>query len=436
MSEHLLIQKSIRRHLWIGLLALLLVVGGLGTWAATAQLSGAVIASGVLVVESSVKKVQHPTGGVVGELLVKEGDRVEADQILLKLDETQTRANLNEITNTIDDLTAREARLDAERAGEQKIDFPQDLLSRMDEPLVSKVVNGEKKQFELRREDREGQKSQLNERINQLQQEIKGLVEQTDAKQKEIVLVNKELDGLQKLWEKQLVEMTRLTELQREAARLEGENGQLIASTAEAKGKIAEVQLQIIQVDQDMRTQDAQDLADVRSKLSELVERRVAAEDQLRRVDIRAPQSGWVHELSMHTVGGVITPGETIMLIVPDTDKLTVEAKVSPADIDQVKLDEVAALRFTAFNQRTTPELFGRVSRIAADLTQDQRTGASYYVVRVRIDADELLKLKRLHLTLLPGMPVELFIETQARNVLSYLVKPLQDQVERAFRDS
>ncbi|HLC08014.1 MAG TPA: HlyD family type I secretion periplasmic adaptor subunit [Methyloceanibacter sp.] len=427
------VQQSIRRHVRIGLVALVLVGGGLGAWAAIAKLSGAVVAGGTLVVESSVKKVQHPTGGVVGELLVKEGSHVEAGEIVIKLDETQTRANLQVVANGIDELLAREARLDAERNGATKVEFPEQLLSRISEPNVEKAVTGEQRHFGFRLESREGQKKQLRERIDQLKQQIQGYTEQTEAKKKETDLVKRELVGVRTLYDKQLVPETRINALEREAARLEGERGQLIAAMAEAKGKISEVELQMIQIDQDMRSQDAQEIADVRAKLSELTERRVAAEDQLRRVDIRAPLAGTVHQLSMHTVGGVIGPGEQIMLIVPHAEALTVEAKVSPADIDQLQIGQIAALRFSAFNQQTTPELFGNVSRIAADLTEDQRSGASYYVVRIAIDADSLRQLQGLKLV--AGMPVEVFIQTGSRNVLSYLIKPLEDQAARAFRE-
>jgi HlyD family secretion protein len=427
------VQASIRRHLFVGLTALAVVGGGLGAWAGIATLAGAVVAGGTLVVESSVKKVQHPTGGVIGELLVKEGSHVEAGEIIIKLDETQTRANLDVITNGMDELMAREARLDAERNGATKVEFPQDLLSRISDPLVEKVVTGEQRHFQFRLESREGQKKQLRERVDQLQQQIQGYSEQTDAKEREITLVKRELVGVQALYDKQLVPETRINALEREAARLDGERGQLVAAIAEAKGKISEVELQMIQVDQDMRSQDAQEIADVRAKLSELTERKVAAEDQLKRIDIRAPQSGTVHELSMHTVGGVIGPGEQIMLVVPDTDKLIVEAKVSPVDIDQIQLDQPATLRFSAFNQRTTPEVFGKVSRIAADLTQDQRSGASYYVVRIATDPDSMKGLG--HVKLVPGMPVEVFIQTGSRNALSYFIKPLEDQASRAFKE-
>jgi len=427
------VQNSIRRHVRIGLAALIIVGGGLGAWAAIAKLAGAVVAGGTLVVESSVKKIQHPTGGVVGELLVKEGSHVEAGEIVIKLDETQTRSNLQVVANGIDELLAREARLDAERNGATKVEFPEQLLSRISEPNVEKAVTGEQRHFGFRLESREGQKKQLRERIEQLKQQIQGYTEQTEAKKQEIALVKRELVGVRTLFEKQLVPETRINALEREAARLEGESGQLIAAIAEAKGKISEVELQMIQIDQDMRSQDAQEIADVRAKLSELTERKVAAEDQLRRVDIRAPLSGTVHQLSMHTVGGVIGPGEQIMLIIPDSDALTVEAKVSPADIDQLQIGQVAALRFSAFNQQTTPELFGKVSRIAADLTEDQRSGASYYVVRIATDPDSLKQLKGLKLV--AGMPVEVFIQTGSRNVLSYLIKPLEDQAARAFKE-
>jgi HlyD family secretion protein len=427
------VQNSIRRHVRIGLAALIIVGGGLGAWAAIAELAGAVVAGGTLVVESSVKKVQHPTGGVVGELLVKEGAHVEAGEIVVKLDETQTRANLQVVANGIDELLAREARLDAERNGITKVEFPEQLLSRISEPNVEKAVTGEQRHFGFRLEAREGQKKQLRERIDQLKQQIQGYTEQTEAKKQEIALVKRELVGVRTLYDKQLVPETRINALEREAARLEGESGQLIAAIAEAKGKISEVELQMIQIDQDMRSQDAQEIADVRAKLSELTERKVAAEDQLRRVDIRSPQTGTVHQLAVHTVGGVIGPGEQIMLVVPDADALTVEAKVSPADIDQLTIGQIAALRFSAFNQQTTPELFGKITRIAADLTEDQRSGASYYVVRIGIDVDSLKQLQGLKL--LAGMPVEVFIQTGSRNVLSYLLKPLEDQASRAFKE-
>jgi len=424
---------SIRRNLVVGLALILFVVGGLGAWAGTAELAGAVIASGKLVVESSVKKVQHPTGGIVGELLVREGERVKAGEVLLRLDATQTKANLGIVVDAIDELSARKARLQAERDGSDELAFPVELLSRLDIPDVERIVSGERRLFALRRSSREGEKSQLKKRISQLENEIGGLEQQVDAKKQEITLIERELEGVRELWKKNLIQLTRLTTLEREAARLEGERGQLVASIAKAKGKIAEIELQIIQIDQNLRSEVGEDLADVRGKLSELNEKKVAAEDQLKRIDIRAPRDGVVHELAVHTVGGVIAPGALIMLIVPDADSLIVEAKVAPADIDQLHVEQPAVLRFTAFNRRETPELIGLVNQISADLTEDERTGSSYYVVRLSIPKGELEKLKGL--ALIPGMPVEAFIQTGQRTVLSYLVKPMGDFFAHSLRE-
>ena len=289
----------------------------------------------------------------------------------------------------------------------------------------------EQKLFDLRREARDGKKAQLKERIDQLRQEIQGYTGQKAAKDREIEFVKKELEGVRDLWKKKLVPVSRMTALERDAARIDGERSQLIAAIAQTKGKITETELQIIQIDQDLRSEVGKDLADTRAKVSEFVERKVAAEDQLKRVDIRAPQDGIVQHLTVHTIGGVIAAGDPIMLIVPDTDALTVEVKIAPQDIEQVYLGEEATLRFAAFDLRTTPEIDGKVSLISADLTQDQRTGISYYTAR--ITPTELSRLG--DVKLVPGMPVEAFIKTGERTMLSYLTKPLRDQAARAFKE-
>jgi HlyD family secretion protein len=427
-------RASIRRHLLAGVAVVVVVAGGMGGWAASTELAGAVIAPGRLVVDSNVKKVQHPTGGIVAELLVREGDRVKAGDVLLRLDETQARATVAMVRKDLDELLARQARLEAEREDLDAVAFPADLLARLDDPDVARAVSGERRLFELRQAARAGQKAQLRQRIAQLDEEIEGLAGQSAAKDKEIALIRQELAGVQELREKNLVPLTRLTSLERDAAGLEGDRSELIGAAAEAKGKITEIELQIIQVDQDLRTDVGKELAEIRPKISELAERRIAAEDQLRRIEIRAPQDGKVHQLTVHTVGGVIQAGEPIMLIVPDQDRLTIEARIAPQDIDQVRLGEPAALRFSAFSQRTTPELDGEVTLISADLTEDQRTGAAYYVVHI---APKLGQIERLGaaVRLVPGMPVEAFIETGERTVLSYLVKPMRDQIAKAFRE-
>jgi HlyD family secretion protein len=300
------LNPSLRRHVLAVGVAAILLAPGLGGWAATTQFVGAVIAQGQLVVNSNVKKVQHPTGGVVGELRVNDGDRIRSGDIVVRLDDTQTRANLAVVTKALDEFAARQSREEAERDGADAIVFPTDLLARIDDPDVAKAVNGERKQFEVRHSARAGQRGQLNQRINQLRQEIAGYEAQIESKIDQSGWITKELKGVSELWQKNLVPYTRLTSLQREMARIEGERGQLLASVAQSKGKITETELQILQIDQDMRTEVGKDLADIRAKTAEYFERKINAEDQLRRVDIRAPQDGVVHQLSVHTVGGVI----------------------------------------------------------------------------------------------------------------------------------
>jgi membrane fusion protein, type I secretion system len=426
---------SIQRYMIVGMLIFGFVTFGVGGWAATSELTGAVIGQGVIVVDSSVKKVQHPTGGVVGELRVREGDRVIAGDVLVRLDETQTLANATIISKSIDELLARQARLETERDNLDQIIFPKLLLERSRDPASesARAIAAERSLFDLRRQARGGQKAQLKERTAQLQEEIKGYLGQAEAKQKEIVFIHQELEGVRTLWQKNLVPMNRLTALERDTVRLEGERSQLSGTIAQAKGKIAEIELQIIQVDQDLRTEVGKDLIEARSKISEFAERKTAAVDQLNRIDIRAPQSGRVHGLAVHTIGGVISPGEQIMLIVPDADALAVEVKIAPRDIDQVFVGQAASMRFAAFDQKTTPGVEGEVSMVSADLTQDQRTGASYYTVRVLLKPEELARLG--NAKLLPGMPVDVFIKTPGRTALSYLIKPLRDQAERAFKE-
>ena len=424
---------SIHRHIVVGCAVVGFLAIGLGGWASTAEISGALIAQGSLVVDSNVKKVQHPTGGVVGEVRVREGDHVKAGDILVRLDETVTRANLAIVTKGLTELYARRARLAAERDGAESVAVPKELADRIDDPDVQEALSSERKLFELRRKSRTGQKEQLQQRIKQLDEQIAGLTAQQDAKSKEMALIEQELQGVRDLWAKNLVQINRLTSLEREAARLQGERGQLIAAAAEAKGKIVETQLQIIQVDQELSSDVAKELRETDSKVGEYVERKVTAEDQLKRTDLRAPQDGVVFQSTVNTVGGVITAGEPVMLIVPAADNLLVEAKVDPKDIDQVQFGQPVVLRFSAFNMRTTPEVNGTVVRIAADTTTDQRTGQSYYLVRISMTADQIKELGDVKLS--PGMPVEAFIQTGDRTMISYLVKPLRDQLMRSFRE-
>ena len=434
MTDYIAVaRRSIRRHVVTGIAAIAVLAGGLGGWAMTTELSGAVIASGALVVDTNLKKVQHPTGGVVGELRVRNGDRVKAGDVVIRLDDTTTRANLAIVIKGLDELAARQARLEAERDDDENIDFAAELLARKSDPDVARIVGSEQILFDLRRKARLGQKAQLREKVAQVQDEILGLSGQADAKKREIELIQRELEGVRDLWSKKLVPISRLTALEREATRLDGERQQYISAVAQAKGKISETKLQIIQIDQDLRSEVAKELREIQAKSAELVERKVAAQDQLMRVDVRAPQDGIVHQLAVHTIGGVVTASEPLMLIVPQADELTVEVKLPPQNIDQLSGGQRAILRFSAFNQRTTPEINGVVTTISADITQDQKTSASYYLVRISMSADEIARLN--DLKLVAGMPVEAFIQTGDRTVMSYLVKPLHDQIVKAFRE-
>jgi len=427
----------IRRMNIVGLALIVAFFGCIGGWAATTELAGAVIASGSLMVESSTKKVQHPTGGVVKEILVKEGSEVDEGQVLVRLDDTVTRATLGVVRSQLDENNARQARLLAEREGADSITFPDELLERMKEMTVAAAVNGEEKLYESRKAGRAGQRAQLRERVSQSNEEIRGLTAQQQAKENEIKFIGEELVGVTDLYQRNLVSISRFMQLQRDKTRLDGERGQFIADVARARAKISETELQIIQLEKDFMSDVLKDLRETQGKVAELIERKVAAEDQLKRIDIRAPRSGVVYSLSVHTVGGVIGNGETIMSIVPHGDDLIVEAKVAPSDIDQVALGAPAVIRIMAGNQRTMPELSGIVTYVSADLTREQPTtgssGQAFYIVRAALPKAEVELLGEFRMV--SGMPAELFIQTYARTPLQYLVKPLRDQIARTFRE-
>ncbi|WP_132256301.1 HlyD family type I secretion periplasmic adaptor subunit [Methylobacterium segetis] len=428
-------RAAIRRQVRAAAFLVTALVGGVGGWACLTVIGGAVITSGQLVVDSDVKKVQHPVGGIVGELRVREGDRVKAGDILIRLDETQARSSLDIVLRALDRLAARRAREEAERDGDMAISFTSDLQARAaSDPAVATLIDSETRLFLARAKARNGQKSQLRERLAQLGEEIAGLTEQITAKTKEIAAVTMELKGIRELWQKNLVQISRLTNLEREAARLEGDRGKLLASVAQARGKGNEIELQVLQVDQDMRNEVSKDLTDIRAKWSEYEEKQTAALDLLRRTDLRAPQDGIVHQMTVHTVGGLVTPSEPAMLIVPEADELTVEVKIQPKDIDNVRIGQPARLRFSALNQYTTPEIEGSVSRLAADVAQDQKTGLSFYKARIRVDEAQRKRLGEVQL--IPGMPVEAFLQTGERTVFSYLTKPFVDHISKAWRET
>jgi HlyD family secretion protein len=426
--------RGIRRNLLAALLVVLLLGGTATAWSTYVPLEGAVVASGIVVVETNLRKVQHPTGGVVGTLNVREGQRVEAGEIVVRLDDTTTRANLGIVVKELTALRARHARLQAERDGLGQPVFPDDLQGRAGhEPDIAQILAGERTLFRTRAGTRTGQKQQLGERISQLKDEIAGLNEQMQALTKQLVIVRDELRDLSELHERGLAQRPRITSLQREILGKEGTVGEIKAKVAQSLGRIAEIELQVLQLDRDLANEVAKEIREVEIRIAELGERRTAAEDQLKRVDIRVPIAGIVHQLNVHTVGGVISASEAIMLVVPATDTLIVEARINPADIDQLQLGQETRIRFSAFNQRTTPEIMGVVFRIAGDLVKEPQTGLTYYTAGIRVEPAEIARLKGLKL--LPGMPAEAYIKTGERTLASYLLRPLLDQMQRALKE-
>ncbi|MET3890536.1 HlyD family secretion protein [Bosea sp. OAE506] len=427
------VQASLARLNRVAVISVAIFLFGIGGWAWAVNLSGAVLATGQVVVEGSLRRVQHPSGGVVGQILVTEGQTVASGDVLLRLDDTLTRANLGIVRSQIDELAAREARLLAERDGQAAITFPTDLLARRTDATVERALAGEAKLIDARTRSREGQKAQLRERAAQFAEESQGISVQIATKEKEELLIAEELRGVAQLFRQNLTSMQRYTALQRDQTRVAGERGQLVAERARVRGKVAEVELQILQLDQDMRTQVLGDLRDTQGKLAELRERRVAAEDQLARVEIRAPISGLVHQLTVFTVGGVVAAGETLMSLVPHDEALVADVRVLPTDIDQLVPGQDAVVRVLAGNQRTTPDLRGRLVRIGADLTREPQTGLSYFTARIALPESEIRQLQ--DLKLVPGMPIQAFIKTQDRSALDYLLRPLVEQAGRAFRE-
>ena len=423
--------RAYEGELRTGLRALLIVGGVAGGWMALVPLSGAVVVPGNLVVQSNVKTIQHPTGGVVAQIPVHNGMRVNAGDLLLRLDATQAQASLQVVSKQLDEARAKIARLVAERDGLPKPAIPPEMSSRLDDPNVKTVLASEASLFRARTTARESQKELLKSKVSQLGEEIVGLEAQVASKAKQLELIAGELTGVQELFDKRLVPIARLTSLQREAARIEGERGQLISTIAETKTKVDEAKLQLVRLDQDVRTEVVKDLGEAQGKEAELSERAVAARDVLERIEMRAPTSGVVHQLNAHTIGGVIRAGDAVMEVVPDSDDLQIEARLQPNDIDQVRKGQQAFVRFSAFNQRVTPQLKGQVSFVSPDTTRDQQTGTSYFTVRIMLPEEERRLLAGLQL--MSGMPAEVFMQTGSRTMLSYLSKPILDQFQRAF---
>jgi HlyD family secretion protein len=425
--------RSLRGYRFVGL-ALIAAFGiGFAAWSISAPLSSAVIAVGRIDVDGSVKSVQHETGGVVAQILAGEGAIVHQGEVLVRLDATTARAGLDIVAGKLDELWMTASRLRAERDGLPTIELPAYFDARADEPVVAALLATEQRLLSARLAARNGQKDQLNARIAQLESQIEGLETQQLAKAREVTLSAADLDNARSLLGKGLAAQSEVNGLERQYARLEGEAGQIAAEIAELGGRIAETRLQILNVDQGAVADAGRDLGDATSSIAELSQRRLAAADQLARTEIRAPIDGTVHQLAVHTVGGVVGAGEVLMTIVPASGTLTAEARISPADVEAVHAGQEATIRLPGLNHATTPDLDATVRLVGADLNEDPVTRQMYYPVTLDLAPGEMEKLG--DVTLVPGMPVEAFITGKPRSFLDYLLQPIRDRLPHALRE-
>ncbi len=427
-------EKSLRSTQLLGYGSLLAMLAVFGAWTAFANLSGAVIAPATIVAESYSKKVQHREGGNVLKILVKDGDDVKAGQDLVLLDPTEIKAELGIVTNQLNELSIKKVRLSSQRDGSAKLDLPLSMQASVEDPVVLEIMTGQRHLLESTLQTATSKKDQLKEQLGQLKDQIRGIGSQISSSKKQMTLISSELANLRKLQQQGLVPVSRVSAMDREAARLDGELGQLAATKAAAEAKIGEVKLQVIQVDEDVRNQALLELRDVDAKIAELEQRKVTAAARLSRMSIKAPITGTIYQLAVHTDGGVVAPGETLMMIVPEADDLVLQAQVAPNDIDNVHLGQGAQIRFTAFNSRITPEISAEVTQVAADTSRADAQSAPFYAIRLTISAAELAKLGDNKLK--PGMSAEAFIQTESRSPFSYLIQPLMDQFSHAMRES
>lgn len=416
-----------------GVLILLIAFGGFGTWSAFAHLSSAAIAPGVVAVEGSRKTVQHLEGGIIREILVEEGSRVEAGQVLLWLDPTRPKAMHDLLTGRYLAGVALAARLVAERDGLDAIPFPEEVVMSADDPEVAEIIRGQNRLFEARTTSREGRVAILDQRIAQFSEEITGLRAQKKAKEEQVALIEEELWGVRQLYEKGLEKKPRLLALERRAAELQGGIGEHVAMISRAKQSIGEAKLRILDLENEFQSEVATQLREVQEQVAELRDRLQAQTDVLERVEIRAPQAGTVVALRFHTPEGVIPPGAPILDIVPSEDKLVIDAQVRPDDIDVVHAGLSAQVRLSAYKRRTTPTVNGEVVHVSADRLVDERTGVPYYFARIEVHPEELEGLEDVELY--PGMPAEVMIETGTRPAYEYLISPITNSLHRAFRE-
>lgn len=424
-----------RKPLILGALVLIVLIGGFGSWAVMANISGAIVAGGRVKVDRNRQVVQHPDGGVVESIEVEEGDRVEAGDVLIRLDARDLRSELAIVENQLFELMARRGRLEAERDEAATIDFDPDLVAAAARrPSVKGLMRGQRRLFVARTESNKQEIDQLDKQRGQIADQVRGITAQQEALKAQLGLIRQELDDQQTLLDKGLAQASRVLALEREAARLRGRVGELTASLAEAEGKITEIGIKILRLGTTRREEAITRLRDLQYREMELAEKRRALSDQLDRLEIRAPVSGVVYGLTVFAPRAVIRPADPVLYIVPQDRPLVIEARVDPLHVDETAPGQPVTLRFPAFDHRTTPDLQGHVTRISADTFVDDRTKASYYLAEIALDDGELSKLDDHRIV--PGMPVTAFIRTADRSPLAYLIKPLAEYFNRAFRES
>lgn len=427
---------SARKQVMIGVLGLGVLVGGFGTWAAMSNIAGAIIASGRIEVDRNRQIVQHPDGGVVEEILVDEGDTVEVGQTLLRLDSNLLRSQLIITEGQLFELMARRGRLEAERDELPDITFDPELLEIAEnQPDVQELIAGQERLFAARKESVKGEIEQLDKRRSQIRNQIEGINAQQDSLDIQLDLIQQELSNQQTLLERGLAQAGTVLNLQRNAANLEGTIGELKASEAQAEGRITEIDIQILQLGSTQREEAITRLRDLQYRELELAEQRRSLQERLARLDITAPVSGIIYGLTVQTPRSVIRPADPVLYLIPQDRPLVIAARVEPVHIDQVFVGQEVTLRFSALDQRQTPELFGRVVQVSADAFEDQASQISFYRAEVVLQDGEQDRLPD-GTVLIPGMPVETFIQTDERTPLAYLIKPLADYFTKAFRES
>lgn len=425
---------SSKRPLYVGIAALILLVGGLGTWSVVTHISGAIIAEGLVEVEENRQVVQHPNGGVIGEILVDDGDIVEAGDVLMRFDDTLLRSDLAVINAQLFEIAARKARLTAERDDADTVEYPDLMIGRADDPLMSELLEGQRDLFAARKETLAREVALLNEKTLQIEEQIRGSEAQRDAISQQRALISEELADETELLAKGLSQATTVRALQREEASMQGSLGNLTASIAESRGRIAEIQIETLRLRAKLREDAITTLRDLQYRELELTEKQISLLETLQRLDIRASASGVIFGIQFHAIRSVVRPAEDILFIVPQNTVLVIATRIPAVHIDQVHFGQFANIKFSAFDAKTTPEIFGTITKISPDIFTDENTGESYYTAEILPNPEDIVKLKGLEI--IPGMPVQAFLRTSERTPLQYLIKPLADYFNKAFRET